>query len=673
MRRGLLLLFVLLLVPVWVFAQAPLHPKFVLLDEDGREVIESGAPVSPGRTCGECHDTRYIEQHSYHVAVGFDESGGAHPWDFGPGMFGRWDALRYRRLTRPGEGGEKAFDLGVADWIRVYGDRHVGGGPAFRSRSGRPLTELEAGDAPDPETHVRDSERGLVPWNWRRSGAVEMNCFLCHLRDPADDQRIRALESGRFRWAATATLANTGYVVPTGDGRWRYVRRHFTTDGEVFANAFGLTDPRSANCGLCHGIVHEGPEPLRLQRGLKHWETESKGQVFSPQRIRDSALNLQDKQALTRPWDIHAARLLRCTDCHHSLNNPVSYLEASRSRPRHLAFDARRLSIGAYLERPSHHFAKGESAQGNVARRLDGTMRRCEHCHEAEETHAEWLPNPKRHLRTLLCETCHIPQVHAPARQQADWTVLTPERGPRVEYRGVAGEADDPAALITGFSPVILPRYQKDGQVRHGPHNLCTAWFWVGGVPPRPVRLFELEAAWFDEDGAYRPELVRALDEDGDGQLGNRELRLDAPAKVRAVAARLEALGVREPHIEGCIQPLSLHHGMAPGPFATRRCESCHASDSRLTEAFVVSSYVPAGAEAKLVPDSNTKLPGHFYRDRGGRLLYEPVPTASGRYVIGRDRAGWIDVFGLAVVLGSLLGALGHAAMRVRSARRRKA
>jgi hypothetical protein len=651
-------------------ADAPLHPKILLLDDRGREVIETGAPVSPKRTCGECHDTKYIESHSYHAAVGFDEYGGAHPWDISPGMFGRWDALRYRRLTQPGE---RSFDLGVADWIRIFGDRHVGGGPAFWSRTKKPLLELEPRDDRDPETHARDPETNEIrPWNWQRSGLVEMNCFLCHLRDPADDKRIEALQSGRFRWAATATLANTGYVERKEDGGWRYVRRHFTTDGEVFPNAFGLTDPRPANCGLCHGIVHEGPEPVRLKRGLKHWETESKGQIFGAQRIRDSVLNLQDKEKLTRPWDIHAARLLRCTDCHHSLNNPASFLEASRSRPRHLAYDARRLSIGAYLERPSHHFAKGESAQGNVARRLDGTMRRCEDCHDAEATHTEWLPNPKRHLRTLLCETCHIPQVHAPARQQSDWTVLTPEREPRVEYRGVLGAPDDPAALITGFLPVILPRHQKNGRIRHGPHNLCTAWYWVGGVPPRPVRIDELEAAWFDGDGLYRPELVRALDEDGDGALGRDELRLDTPAKVQAVTARLQAVGVTAPRIQGCIQPLSLHHGVAAGAFATRRCETCHTSDSRMTRPFPVSSYVPAGAEAGVVPDSNTRLPGRFFRGTDGGLYYEPVPTASGRYVIGRDRAGWIDVLGAMFVIGTLLGVLGHAATRVWADRRRK-
>ncbi|MHC4341091.1 MAG: hypothetical protein ACYSX0_12880 [Planctomycetota bacterium] len=660
------LLFPLLLTGICAFADTPLHPKFLLLDAQGREVVESGEPVSTMKTCGECHDTEYIESHSYHSAVGFDERDtrpGAHEWDLSPGMFGRWDVLRYRRLT---VSGEESFDLGVAEWIRAFGDRHVGGGPALRSRTGKLLSSLDPGDAVDPETHVLAGGRP-VPWDWKASGAVEMNCFLCHLRNPADNRRIEALKSGRFRWAATATLANTGLVERTERGGWGYVRRRFTADGEVIQDAIGITNPRSANCGICHGIVHSGPEPLQTTRGLKSWETESKGQVYSAQRISESSLNLLGKATLSRPWDIHAARLLNCIDCHHSLNNPASFFEASRSRPRHLAFDARRMSLSDYLERPSHHFAKGESAQGNVARRLDGTMRRCEDCHAAEAIHAEWLPNPKRHLQTLLCETCHIPQVYATARKQTDWTVLTRSGEPRVEYRGIEGDPADPAALITGFEPVILPRYQKNGKVRHGPHNLSTSWYWVGGDPPRPVRQVELSAAFFGKDGRYHLDLLDALGVDGSGTLST----LDSAAKVEAVRERLEAVGVADPRIEGSIQPLSLHHNVAAADFATRRCESCHTTDSRMTRPFEISSYVPAGATAQVVPDSNTRMPGRLYRAEDGRLLYEPVPTASGRYVIGRDRAGWIDILGALLVIGTVAGACFHGTTRFLAARKR--
>jgi hypothetical protein len=605
-----------------------LHPDVALLDADGRSVLETNRPVSPERTCGECHDTAYIASHSYHALVGLDEIGnvGGFDWDLGPGMFGRWDPVVYRRLGDDG-------DLSEEEWVRIYGERHVGGGPA--------------------------AKRG-----------VEMNCFLCHLPRPANAQRIEALRQGHNDWAATATLAHTGLVEQQGRGEWRYVRDRFDRDGMVTQALLRINDPKAANCGLCHTQVWTKTEPLALDCEKLSRDTDCSGQVFSAQRVKDSALNLVGKEDLAQPWDVHAERLLECTDCHHALNNPVRFTEAERSRPAHLAYDARRLEISEYLKTPSHHFTKGESAQGNVARRLDGSMRRCEGCHNAEAIHEKWLPNPRRHLTTMLCESCHIPQVHAPARMQTDWTVLLENGGPRIEYRGVDGPPHEVTSTIHGYRPVILPRHQRDGMIRHGPHNLVTSWFWVAGEPARPVPQALLERAWFDEAGGYRPAIIGALDENGDGRLEASELRLDSEAKVDAIRNELARAGAELPRIAGSIQPASLHHGVVAGEFATRRCETCHTEKSRLTEPFELSSYVPAGATATLVGDTNITMPGRLYEE-GGRLLYEPVPTASGRYVIGHDRAGWIDWVGALLVLGTIAGAAAHGLGRFASARRR--
>ena len=75
------------------------------------------------------------------------------------------------------------------------------------------------------------------------------------------------------------------------------------------------------------------------------------GQIIAGQKIADSGLNLAGKADLTRPWDVHAARQVKCTDCHFSLNNPV-YFRSAATRPDHLAFDPRRLDLGEYLQRP---------------------------------------------------------------------------------------------------------------------------------------------------------------------------------------------------------------------------------------------------------------------------------------------------------------------------------
>ena len=227
---------------------SPLHPPVLLQDAQGESVVATGRPVSPEVTCGECHDTSYIESHSYHAAAGFDElrapgevPGGA-PWEISGGLFGRWDPVRYRRLTLAGE---STFDLGVADWIRVYGDRHVGGGPAYWGRDGEPLALSRPGTEPAPETHVQGvGDEGPRVWDWAASGAVEMNCFLCHLSDPANEARVEALRTGAFEWAATATLARTGRAV--GDGSPAPSTR--TASWRAACWRSGIPEARTAAC-----------------------------------------------------------------------------------------------------------------------------------------------------------------------------------------------------------------------------------------------------------------------------------------------------------------------------------------------------------------------------------------------------------------------------------------
>ncbi len=144
--------------------------------------------------------------------------------------------------------------------------------------------------------------------------------------------------------------------------------------------------------------------------GRGTWSTITTGQIVSPQRISDSGLNISSKEDLGRSWDIHAERVIECTDCHYSLNNPVYFQESDESQPDHLTFDPRRIDHGEYLYRSLHQFAKGESARGTVTPELDNTQRRCESCHSIEKTH-DWLPYKERHMESVNCESCHIPEM----------------------------------------------------------------------------------------------------------------------------------------------------------------------------------------------------------------------------------------------------------------------
>ncbi len=665
---------------------APLHPQFALLDAQEVNVLRSGQPVSTLKTCGACHDTEFIQSHSYHAALGFDDMGPeaaaltGRAWDTGAGAFGRWDALRYRHLSAPGD---PQLDLGTPEWVMSFGDRHVGGGPALYARDGSLLSELPA-DATNPETAVLDASTGEVTaWDWAASGGVEMNCFLCHLPAPNNDARVAALQDGAFRWANTATLLGTGLVEMEG-AAYRWQPAAFDAEGLLKPEFVTVQDPGNANCGQCHGLVHTGTEtPLSFAGAADtSWNANATrlsasgyghslttGQIIAEQHISDSGLNLAGKDALTRPWDIHAARQLQCTDCHFSLNNPVYFQESAATRPDHLAFDPRRLDFGEYLERPVHDFAKGATAQHTVAPELADTMRRCDGCHDAEATH-RWLPYTRRHLDTVSCESCHIPQLYAPALQSVDWTVLLPDGEPRREFRGVEGDPLAASSLVTGYQPVLLARDDVDGKTRLAPHNLVTAWYWVYGDPPRPVRQVDLQAAFFDGK-QYAAEVVAALDGDGDGQLAGAELVLDTAAKQEAVAARLAGLDLASPRIAGDVQPYAVSHGVAEGAWVTRECTVCHGGASRLTQTLTLTGAGPSGVIPTLLSSDNAQLSGKLDTTAGGSLHYQATPAAEGLYIFGQSRVSFVDAFGLLAFAGTLAGVAAHGGLRILSARRR--
>ena len=498
---------------------SPLHPTFMLLDENGLNVLESGAPVSTMQTCGQCHNTDFIAGHSFHADAGLEDftpagaTAGLHPWDSSPGYFGKWDPLTYRYLSASED---ELIDLSTPAWIMLYGSRHVGGGPAQYSRDGQLLTELTI-KAGDPETNIVDPQSGeLVAWDWQASGVVEMNCFLCHTPSPDNQARTAALQAGEFRWANTATLLGSGIILRS-QGGYTWNTAAFAEDGELLQEFVAIQDPANANCGQCHGLVHEGSAPLVATAGAPEdeWRTFTTGQIISGQRLDKSGMNLQNKETLSRTWDVHAERQVDCTDCHYSLNNPIYYQESAESRPDYLTFDPRRLELGEYLYQPSHQFARGDSAQSSVAPETQDSMRRCDACHNLVTTHT-WLPYRDRHMEALSCETCHVPQMYAGAIETRDWTVLAADGDPVSDYRGVEGAYYNLTGLVTGYQPVWLPRAESGGGTSLAPLNLVTTFYWVYGEPARPVPR---------RGAAGRHPQSRAARGDGPGRLGHAGAR----------------------------------------------------------------------------------------------------------------------------------------------------
>jgi thiosulfate reductase cytochrome b subunit len=611
-----------------------LHPTFALLDAEAIHVLESGAPLSSMQTCGQCHDTEFIASHSFHSDLGYSdlvdpgETPGSRPWDTSPGLYGKWDPLTYGYLSA---GADDRTDLDTNAWIAFNGARLVGGGPAEQS-------------------------------------GLEMDCLVCHLTRPDHEARTRAIQSDNLEWASTASLALTGIVTELEDG-FDWNPEAFDELGELDSSYISLQDPSNDNCAQCHGVVHTDAEQPLILAGcsLKEWQTATTGQVISGQRISLSGVNLKDKDSFSYPWDIHSERGLQCTDCHFSLNNPAYSQITESSRPSHLQFDPRRLEIGEYLQRPDHNFARGQSAQYTLAPELKDTMRRCETCHDAS-LHADWLPYVERHMQELACESCHIPQLFAPAIQSYDWTVLLPDGEPSTTCRGIetsSGSADGSVSdLVTGFQPVLLPRRNIDGELLLAPYNLVTSWYWVYQSPdgPRPVPLADLEAAWLSGQG-YTAEVIELFDGDGDREISNLELRLDSPEKVALITGRLQALGLQDPQIQGDIQPYSISHNVAAGETAVKDCQACHADESRLAAAILLSENLPGGVTPDFVQDANVETSNGLSVE-DGRLFYRPIPADHELYVFGHNRVSWIDILGVLFFLGVLAGVAGHGGLR---------
>lgn len=644
-----------------------LHPNFILLDADGVNVLDSSNAVSTMQTCGQCHDTAFIESHAFHADLGLSDYKETKDLNASNGTFGKWNPLTYRYIS---QNGDEYLDLSTAEWLQLYGDRIVGGGPATTSRDGVALTNIIA-SGNNPETTILNENGSVTTWNWSLSGTMEMNCFLCHLESPNITARADAIHSGEFSSANTATLLDLNIVSKSAEG-WVYNTEAFNANGELKSELLAIQDPTNENCAACHGEVHPNSgDPLIVsQCDLNYPQTATTGQVVSGQRINQSGVNLSNKNELDRSWDIHAERQLQCTDCHYALNNPSHASELQSSNPEHLVYDPRSLEINEYLQRPDHNFARGESAQFNVAPEYKGTMRRCENCHDANKGHSDWLPYIDTHMESIACETCHIPQMYASAIQSYDWTVIT-TNGTAVETcRGVDGTPNEITSLVTGYEPVLLNRTNIDGDTLLAPYNLITSFYWVyddANGNKRPVRLLDLEYVYL-ESGNYAGDILAAFDTNEDGKLDKAELTINSPAKEEVIKAKLLALGLNNPRIEGMVQPYSINHNVTRGEDALNDCQSCHDAESRVAQSIKLADNAPV--MPTFDTSNNVNGTGEIVKDANGALYYQPRPEKDSMYVFGSSRVNWVDWFGALAFAGSLLGVIGHGTLRFLSSKK---
>jgi thiosulfate reductase cytochrome b subunit len=435
-------------------------------------------------------------------------------------------------------------------------------------------------------------------------------------------------------------------------------------DGRLRREAIRIGAPKTANCATCHGLAFDAATPVALPAEFegvpapgRSWSlTQAEGAIVAPQRMADSFLNLEGKAGLAAPWDVHAAKLVDCVACHYARNNPAR-ADLKTVTLRHLPIDPRRQGTAEFLVRPDHRLAE------------EG----CRACHDATRAHG-FLPYRARHLEVLACESCHAAGSMAPAAEMVDATVATLAGRPAIRYRNVERRDGEPlnAATIRPFRPLLVDHVEADGARRLAPVNLVSRWRWVDGEDGQDLP-YDRVAQSFVEGGAWAPAILDAFDADRNGRLDDGELRLDALVKTGVVRARLRALGVQDPRIEGTLEVVPLAHGVSTKDRALRDCDACHAKDSRLAETFAIAAYLPGGTPPRPEASPRAEVAGVLAPTPDGGLVLE---TASGLaskrlHVLGYSREGLTNTIGFALFLAVFGGVLVHGLVRVALRRRR--
>ncbi len=650
------------------------HPSIVLKDDAGRNVLDTGRPISTRQTCGgNCHDYDFITD-SFHFQQGKSEldrqmltSHHIASFNLSPGMFGKFSIIPNRQLTHPGITDASDADMSQPDWLTHCGTCHTGSGISeFDLHGHRLLTAAAKPDGPlDPSYTVRDHRTGqVVPWDWQKSGIAEADCFLCHVPKASRGDRKKEMAEGNFRWADNATLVDTGIVTRKENGSFTYNRAAFNPDGTVKTEKLDLSDPTLENCAQCHGFTARNTTTIQpIQHADIMRGTEKSGWIYNGAKISDTVFpKLPGKEKLNYPWDVHAARGLICIDCHFSVNNPGRRIHEDPKK--NLRYRPLGEDPAVYLKRPDHNFARGNIPPETVNLTRHYTMRGCGDCHDAEKSHA-FLPYKRTHFQALACQTCHIPAVHFWAYRSDDWGFLMDTGTSRITFRGINGSIVDPDSEVTGYLPAYIPTADRNNHLQIRPTNLITGVYWFDKTKGRPVFTWQVQTAFFGErpaggDWTYRPEIIKAF-ADKEGIIDFPQAVYDTPEKIALVKGLLQKYaGVADPELRIEVVPWAMSHGLVGKDQAIRTCTECHAGKSMLHRPLDLNSSLPRGVP---VIYGGRKISVVNYK--GKEPTFDNRPLLSSFYVTGYSRAGWVEWLGWLSVIGVLLFSLVHGILRM--------
>ena len=465
-----------------------------------------------------------------------------------------------------------------------------------------------------------------------------ISCLSCHF------ECDKALECGKVEFTAEA----------------------FEPDGMLKRQWLRISKPAAANCGTCHGLATPPDGPVAIPRNYRtaayptgsqaseyHQLTRREGSIFSGQEVSQALINLADRQNLNYPWDVHALKVMQCTDCHYAPNNPQR-LSSQGNTAALLRGEPRREKLSEYLQKPDHRLITAN----------------CQTCHDPFKGHG-FLPYPARHFEMVACQSCHVPKQMGPAEKMVDATLLDESGSPLVMYRGIDGDPVNlNVAYTEGSVPTLLPLPESGksaAPVRLTPVNVVSRWYWTSGDSIEPITREVLQQALM-LNGRFRPELLKALDQNQDGKLARAELKLDTPAKRQVVEQLLVAAGVKNPTVHSDVKFNKISHGVAGRKQALSDCGACHGPDSHLKDNIVLASWTPGG---KLPTGKNGEtVAGRIETAANGSIIWKIDEARNNLHLMGSPGGNWSDRLGLLMLLGVVLGVTLHGGYRLISRRR---
>ncbi|MCP4215623.1 MAG: hypothetical protein GY765_13295, partial [bacterium] len=434
--------------------------------------------------------------------------------------------------------------------------------------------------------------------------------------------------------------------------------------------------PTNDNCAACHGIIHTDSRPLSIPGDYEtmddfkntadyNWKlydfTRTKGVILSARDISDSYLNLKNKAALHFPWDIHTRRKLDCISCHFTANDPAHSGVVDMSLP-HLIRDPRKIqSPGQYLKHPDHRLATAA----------------CTHCHDPYKGH-KGFPYKTRHMHTLSCQACHVPEIYGPALRTVDNTVLTAEGKPRMEYRGIAEGKSSAASINTeflkGYLPFLFPHKNlgenaEEHPLKISPFNLVTQWVWKSKKTGGNVPIATLRAVYLNGP-RYADDVTAEFDANGNKMIDDEELILDSAKKIDFIKKKLTAAGIAEPILVGRVDAYKINHGVLDVKHMIRDCHACHNENSKFGSDVLLAARGPKGIVPEFSKDALPVVNGEILHRVEGGMVLKRSSNVPGHYLLGHGRSEVLDTVGLMLLLLTILFVLGHGGMRLLAARK---